>query len=172
MRNGRIIATVLLSVTLGALAWATPAGAVAAPTDAMASGEHCNIVLRALQPGQQISDVVSKDCDTDPVALAERAPRAETLLSTVFEHRGWKGLSVHIWGYGGPCDVAGYTFDTTAHNAAVNGISSYFVYNNCWGSSIYNNAGTVDGNCWDVPYVGDSHNDQVRRLFLYSAYWC
>ncbi|GAA4469061.1 hypothetical protein [Phytohabitans houttuyneae] len=172
MRYGRTIATALLGVTLTALAWATPAGAAVAPDGTSARGEHCNIVLRKLQPGRSVSEVVAKDCDTDAAALAERAPQGQILLSTVFQHSGWKGLSVNIFGYDGPCDSAGYTFDTTSHNTAVEGISSYFVYNNCWYTVITNNAGAVDGNCWDIPYVGDAHNDQVRKLHLRDGYWC
>jgi hypothetical protein len=168
---------VLFSVIVAALALGGPAAAATPPTNGTApgatdGGQHCNIVLRKLEPGQQISDVVSTDCDRDPVALANRAPQAATLLSTVFEHRGWKGLSSNIYGYDGPCDVAGYTFDTESRNVAVNGISSYFVYNNCWGSTIWNDAGELDGNCWDVAYVGDAFNDRVHKMFLYDSYWC
>jgi hypothetical protein len=163
---GRTIVAMLFSVTVATLVWGAPAAA--APP---AGGEYCNVVVRKLQPGQQVSDVVSRDCDTDPAALARRAPQAETLLSQLYEHAGWKGEFSNIFGYDGPCDHAGYGFSTRFENVAVRGISSYFVFNSCWSTTAYNNNnGANKAFCWDVSYVTDALNDHVHRLELARPY--
>jgi hypothetical protein len=189
VKYGRTIAAAALSLAVAALAWGAPAGAAESAVDVAAQGttttaavgvtahsattaatEHCNIVIRKLRPGQKTSDVVSRDCDTDPVALAKRAPQAETLLTSLYQHRGWKGNWSNIWGYDGPCDYEGYNFSTVFENGWVPGISSYFVFNSCWATTIRNSDGALDANCWDVEYVGDAFNDRVHGIALARPY--
>ncbi|GAA4469064.1 hypothetical protein GCM10023170_083890 [Phytohabitans houttuyneae] len=189
MRNGRTIAAAVLSLAMAALAWGPPSSASASEAGVTAQAvpsaavgdpaagaitatnvEHCNIVLRKLRPGQKTSDVVSRDCDTDPVALAKRAPQAELLLARLFQHRGWQGNWSNMWGYDGPCDYAGYNFSTVFENGWIPGISSYFVYNGCWSSAIRSSDGALKAFCWDVEYVGDAHNDRVHAISLARPY--
>jgi hypothetical protein len=160
------------AVLAGALA-ATGCLSVLAPTATAAEqhggATHCVTVLNGVEHGEQESTVRSRACFTghDAGNRAERAaPSAATQLMIWSEHRDWGGVYDRIYGYDGPCDSAGYTFDPSTWWS--NNLTSFQVMGGCTKSFMSGPRGN-DSFTGDVRYVGDTLNDAVTHVKVWRG---
>ncbi|MER6796271.1 hypothetical protein [Amycolatopsis mediterranei] len=151
---------------------AVAAGLLGAPAQAAtpaAHGKEIRYCKTVVDGPKEASKVVSRTCSADKGAPALAAAPAETVLITFFEDAGYVGYYDSVYGKYGACDSSGYGFsDLTGVQLGVNGISSYYYYNNCNVQRLYTDTyygGTASGALYgDRFYVGDTFNDNVWSM--------
>ncbi|WP_203903121.1 hypothetical protein [Virgisporangium aliadipatigenens] len=158
-RLARAVAVLAMGVAAVATA-AAPAGA--APGGTPANG----CVLVAQQPDERTKTIALVErCGA--AAATETAAADVVALAQYFEHAGWSGQNVYVYGAYGTCDREGYTLSVGSPWSGM--MSSYRVFGNCYYSTVTNWWGnTRYGAIGDQSYVGDSWNDDVVQFRTWS----
>jgi hypothetical protein len=111
---------------LGAIA--VPATATTIPATKVKDVGYCTTLLGGPKLN---SHIISRHCSNDPSARSLIPLSGYTALITFFEDANYVGYYDTVYGQYGPCDSSGYGFsDLTGVEYDVNGISSYYYYNN------------------------------------------
>lgn len=167
MRTRLTVLTALVLALCGSfaqVAGAQPSSPPAPTIDNPTSGHYCTTIVDR-DDATKVTSIVSRTCskDRDDPRLnpdqqqGVAASAARAILITVFEDAGWIGYYDNVYGQDGPCDSSGYGFtDLRALNAYVNGITSYYYYNNCDAQQYYTS--TYYGGTRSAVRYGDRYN--------------
>lgn len=151
---------IAIAVIIGLIAFAflSPAANAETRPGLAHANKYCSTVIKKIHPGEPASRIVSQTCSSDANSPSLH-PAYTVTLACFFEFQNYGGYSDCVQGSDGPCDTAGYGFpDMSGVEAAVNGIESYYYYNNCNQQALYTGSyygGTVGwfyGDNADVPY--------------------
>jgi hypothetical protein len=115
--------------------------------------------------------VVSQTCSDNPADA--KAPAATVILATFFEDANYIGYNDNVSGKNGPCDASGYGIsDLASVELNVNGISSYYYFNNCNTQRLYSDTyygGNQAVNYGDNANVGQKFNDNLWSMRLWKT---
>lgn len=159
----RLIVTLLMVILSFAAFAAVPAAHAASVSTTQTS--HCAVVL---PPQHEHTARLLCAPGNQPVVV----PAACITLATVFVDTHYQGASTPLIGCAGPCDAAGYHFDTMP-SGFNNNISSYKVFNNCFWIRLYgmaNETGACIETFGDVGTLfGTGFNDRTTSMRLASV---